>query len=242
MAAELPIDLLVLGAALTAGVLGNLHCGAMCGGIAVGIGSAGPAPKATYHAVASNLGRVLGYGVMGAVAGGLGGGVLALVAMDGLGNALRAAAGLVLLWVALRLAWPRWAAAAAPLPAVPLWRWLAPLRARLPADGPLRPWLLGLLWGWLPCGLSITVLGAAWLQASALHGALTMLAFGLGTLPLMTLLGRSGARFARDGRWRWLGAGVVGTSGVLTMAAPWLVSIPALHGALAALGCRSVAG
>lgn len=239
----MPVDLLVLGAALVAGLLGNLHCGAMCGGIAVGLGSAGPPDRAVYRAVASNAGRVIGYTVMGAVAGGLGGGLLGLLGIDGLGTALRSAVGLVLLWMALRMAWPRWAARALPLPALPLWAWLAPLRTRLPVDGALRPWLLGLLWGWLPCGLSLTLLSAAWLQASALHGALTMLAFGIGTLPLMTLLGWSGTRLHGGvTSWRYAGAVLVGGSGLLTLAAPWLVAIPALHAALVALGCRSLGG
>lgn len=243
MLPEAPIDLLVLGAAFTAGLLGNLHCGAMCGGIAVGIGSAGPTSSAAYRAVASNVGRVLGYGLMGAVAGGLGAGVLGVLSVDGLGTVLRAAVGVVLLWMAVRLAWPRWAAKAAPLPALPLWRWLAPLRSRVPADGPLRPWLIGLLWGWLPCGLSLTLLAAAWMQASALHGALTMLAFGIGTLPLMTVLGWSGARFGGNStRWRGVGALAMGLSGVLTLAAPWLVTLPAARAALTALGCRSAMG
>ena len=237
----MPVDLLVLGAALVAGLLGNLHCGAMCGGIAVGLGSAGPTSEAAYRAIASNLGRVAGYTLMGALAGGLGAGVIGLLDIEGLGTGLRAAAGLVLLWMAARLAWPRWAARAVPMPALPLWRWLAPLRARLPDDGRLRPWLLGFAWGWLPCGLSLTLLGAAWLQASALHGALTMLAFGLGTLPVMTLLGWSGARLqGRASTWRGAAAALVATSGLLTLSAPWLVSLPALHGALAALGCRSL--
>ena len=236
----MPIDLLVLGAALAAGVFGNLHCAAMCGGIAVGLGSAGPVEDARYRALASNLGRVLGYVVLGAAAGGLGAGVLDLLALDGLSTALRAAVGLVLLWMAIRLAAPRWAARAAPLPAVPLWRWLAPLSARIPAAGPLRPWLQGLLWGWLPCGLSLTVLGAAWLQGSALHGAATMAAFGLGTLPVLTLLGWRGSRIAPRSGWRYAGAAVVGGSGALTLVGPWLVSVPALGSALAALGCRSV--
>jgi hypothetical protein len=87
------------------------------------------------------------------------------------------------------------------------------------------------------------VLTAAWLEADALHGALLMGAFGLGTLPLMTSLGWSGARLGLDTpRWRTLGAVAIGTSGVLTIAAPWLVSLPMLHAALAALGCRSLAG
>lgn len=234
----MPIDLLVLGAALLTGLLGSVHCGAMCGGIAVGLGSSGPAVDAGYRAVATNVGRVLGYAVAGAVVGGLGGGLLGVLALDGLGTALRTGVGLVLLFAAARIVRPRFAAA---LPALPIWRWLAPLRARLPADGPLRPWLLGLLWGWLPCGFSATVLTAAWLEADALHSALLMGAFGLGTLPLMTSLGWSGARLTLDTpRWRALGAVAIGSSGVLTLAGPWLASLPMLHATLAALGCRSL--
>lgn len=237
----MPIDVLVLSAALVAGLLGNLHCGAMCGGIAVGIGSAGPTSGAAYRAVASNLGRVLGYTAMGAVAGGLGGGVLAVLSIEGLAAGLRAAVGLVLLWIALRMAWPQWAARAMPLPALPFWSWLGPLQARLPADGALRPWLTGVLWGWLPCGLSFAMLSAAWLQGNALHGAATMAVFGLGTLPLMTLLGWSGARLGRPGKgWRYAGAGLIALSGLLTLAAPWLIAVPAVHAALSALGCRSL--
>ncbi|HAI59689.1 MAG TPA: sulfite exporter TauE/SafE family protein [Xanthomonadaceae bacterium] len=240
---ELPVDALMLTGAFVTGLLGTVHCGAMCGGIAVGIGSAGDSSRAAYRAVASNGGRVLGYTAAGAIVGGVGGGLLAVIDVEALGTALRAAAGLVLLWIALRLAWPRWAVRVAPLPALPLWRWTAPLRARLPADGPLRPWLLGLAWGWLPCGLSLSVLTAAWLQASALHSALTMLAFGLGTLPAMALLGWSGTRLGTDtGRWRIAGATAVGTLGLVTLTAPWWATLPAAHAVLAALGCRSAIG
>ena len=236
----MPIDVLVLGAALLTGLLGSAHCGAMCGGIAVGLGSAGPAQGAAYRAAATNIGRVLGYVAAGAIVGGLGGGLLGIIEIEGLGTALRTGVGVVLLLAAVRIVRPRFTAA---LPALPIWRWLAPLRARLPEDGPLRPWLLGLLWGWLPCGFSATVLTAAWLEADALHGALLMGAFGLGTLPLMTSLGWSGARLGLDTpRWRTLGALAIAGSGVLTLAAPWLVSLPILHSALAALGCRSLVG
>jgi hypothetical protein len=236
----MPVDLLVLGAALLTGLLGTVHCGAMCGGIAVGLGSAGPVGRAGYRAIASNLGRVLGYALAGAAVGGLGGGLLDAMALEGLAGTLRIGIGLVLLWAALRIVRPRWAAA---LPAPPLWHWLAPLRRRVPADGPLRPWVMGLLWGWLPCGFSAIVLTAAWLEADALHGALLMAAFGLGTLPVMAMLGWSGARWGRrTPAWRHAGAAVIAASGVLTLAAPMLVSLPAMHAALAALGCRSVVG
>ena len=51
----------------------------------------------------------------------------------------------------------------------------------------LASWTLGFLWGFLPCGLVFAMLVLAARTQSAWGGALTMLAFGLGTIP--TLLG-----------------------------------------------------
>jgi hypothetical protein len=48
-----------------------------------------------------------------------------------------------------------------------------------------------------------------------------------------------GQRLQRGG-WRAAMGGVVLASGVLTLAAPWLAHAPLVHGALAALGCRSL--
>ena len=84
---------------------------------------------------------------------------------------------------------------------------------------------------------------AAWLEASPLHSGLLMLAFGLGTLPLMTTLSYSGARFQNLLGHRGLRTGLAVTvfiSGVLTAAAPWLMHAPGMHGLLTALGCRSL--
>jgi sulfite exporter TauE/SafE len=52
----------------------------------------------------------------------------------------------------------------------------------------------GALWGWLPCGMVYSVLVTAMLAGSAFGGALVMLAFGLGTLPMLLGLGLLGAR------------------------------------------------
>jgi len=48
---------------------------------------------------------------------------------------------------------------------------------------------LGLLWGWLPCGLVYSALVTALTSGSALRGAGLMLAFGAGTLPTLLLAG-----------------------------------------------------
>jgi sulfite exporter TauE/SafE len=159
-----------------------------------------------------------------------------------LAPAMRVAVGAVLVLAALRLLGFGGRLGFATAPGARLWQGLRPLQRRLllAGDGPGKRIALGMLWGWMPCGLSTTLLAAAWLQADARNGALTMAAFGLGTLPLMLPLTWSGARLGQRlqrGNWR-TGAGMlVLVAGLLTLAAPWLMQVPALHGILAALGC-----
>lgn len=238
------VELLVLASALITGLMGSGHCAAMCGGIATGFAGAGR----NHHwldALEPNVGRVIGYTVAGAVAGGLGHGIVAVAGWQPLTLALRMMVGLVLVIVALRLLVPRGPFA---LPGAParLWqRLLQPLQRRvLPADTTTRRMAAGVAWGFLPCGLSTTVLTAAWLQSDALDGALTMLAFGLGTLPVMVPLTWSGARFGQHlqrGPWRAAAGGFVMLAGLVTLAAPWLMQVPALHAVLHALGCAPAA-
>ncbi|MFN2361069.1 MAG: sulfite exporter TauE/SafE family protein, partial [Marinobacter sp.] len=56
---------------------------------------------------------------------------------------------------------------------------------------------LGALWGWLPCGLVYSTLGWAALQPTVPSAALTMVFFGLGTLPSMLATGYA-ANWIRD--------------------------------------------
>lgn len=245
----LPIDWLVLGAALLSGLLGGVHCAAMCGGIATGLGY-GQAPASParqwWHAVQPNLGRITGYAVAGAIAGGVGHGIVALAQASTVALAMRVGVGLLMVLVALRLLDPTGAFNPLARPGQALWQRLRPLQtALLPADTAAKRFGIGLLWGWLPCGLSATLLATAWLQASAFNGALTMLAFGTGTLAVMVPLTWSGARLGQRlqrGPWRQAAGGLVLIAGLLTIAAPWLMQVPALHGVLAALGCRPLAG
>lgn len=244
----MPIDLLTLMAAFLSGLMGSVHCLAMCGGIATGLGAAstiGPGARpALVAATTINLGRVSGYALAGAVVGGIGMGLGRVVNMLAWQTTLRVALGVVLMLVALRVAGvgDRWNALSRV--SLPMWRWLAPLQRRLvPAHTLPRRWALGMLWGWLPCGLSGSLLLVAWLEAHVLHGALVMIAFGLGTLPAMLPLTFSGARmgrrFAGPGQRR-LAAAAIFAAGLLTASAPWLMQIPALHSTLELLGCRSV--
>lgn len=239
------LDWLVLSAALLSGLLGGVHCAAMCGAIATSLSFGQKSTSATtqwLHALQPNLGRVLGYTLAGGIVGGVGHGLVSIAQQPRLMLAMRIGVGLLMIVVALRLLDPTGRFNPLSRPANALWQRLRPLqRALLPADTTLKRIGIGLLWGWLPCGLSATLLATAWLQATAVGGALTMLAFGLGTLPVMLPLTWSGARLGQRlqrGGLRIAAGLLVLLAGLVTIAAPWLMQVPALHGVLSALGCR----
>jgi len=93
-----------------------------------------------------------------------------------------------------------------------LWRTIEPLaRQMLPVKTISQALLLGLLWGWLPCGLVYSVLIWSVASANAVDGAILMLCFGLGTLPNLLAMGvfaRQLNNWVRDSRVRQL-AGVM---------------------------------
>lgn len=170
------------------GLLGGTHCVGMCGGI-VGALSLGAAARASLH-LAYNAGRILSYGLAGAIAGALGSASLALadqlsvrITLFVLANLMLVALGLYLMGVTRALAFSERFG-------LRLWRHLQPLTRRyLPARTMAQAFPLGMLWGWLPCGLVYSALVTALASGSAASGALTMLAFGLGTLPNLLLAG-----------------------------------------------------
>lgn len=170
------------------GLLGGTHCVGMCGGIVGALSMGGP-PRLSLH-LAYNLGRIVSYGVAGALAGALGG--LSLVLSDQLPLRLVLAvlANLMLVALGLYLAGVTRALAFVERLGQNLWRRLQPLTRRfLPATTPAHAFPLGLLWGWLPCGLVYSALATALTAGSPSRGALLMLAFGAGTLPNLLLAG-----------------------------------------------------
>ncbi len=194
------------------GVAGSVHCIGMCGGIVSAFAAAPARPAfplavvtlqpalasnaltATARTLSYNGGRIASYMGAGALAGGAGGGVATLAALAPwqgaaywLANLLLIAIGLYLMNAWRGLAWLELAGQG-------LWRRVRPLTARmLPADTPARMLALGALWGWLPCGMVYSVLVVAMLSGSAVQGALVMAAFGLGTLPMLLMLGLAGS-------------------------------------------------
>lgn len=170
------------------GLLGGAHCVGMCGGI-VGALSMGSAQRWSLH-LAYNLGRILSYALAGALAGLLGGASMVLsgqlpvrLVLFVLANLMLVALGLYLLGATASLALIERAGQR-------LWARIQPFSRRfLPARTPAQAFPLGVLWGWLPCGLVYSALATALTSGSSAQGAGLMLAFGLGTLPNLLLAG-----------------------------------------------------
>jgi sulfite exporter TauE/SafE len=210
---------MLLLSALVMGLLGSTHCVVMCGGVVAMTCSALPLARRARplaqlpYVLGYNAGRLASYAAAGAVAGALGTTLQSLGVVEQAGLGMRLAAGLVMIGVGLYLAGfaraLRWLERAGE----PLWRRIAPLARRLiPVRTPWHAVALGLLWGWMPCGLVYAALAAAVTSGSSLAGLSTMAAFGVGTLPMLITMGSAAglvSRLARGPRVRMAAAFVV---------------------------------
>jgi len=190
-------DPLALGAAFLGGLAGAAHCAAMCGGIATAAGASfqqgGRLPIGP--ALAFNGGRLAGYALVGALLAAVAGSAAPAIPLAAtLGRLL---AAVVLAALGVRLLTGRDVIGIERIGAW-FWRALRPLYARLGRLPPSwRPAGLGLLWGFMPCGLVYSVLLLAATGGDALAGAATMLSFGLGTLPALLALTVGGSALGR---------------------------------------------
>ncbi len=210
--------------AFVVGLLGGVHCIGMCGGIVGTLTLSLPAQRRTSLAslfgfqLAYNCGRILGYVVVGALFGALG----ALLLQSGyVGTGQRvlyAVAALFMILLGLYLGgwWPGFARIERI--GMPVWRLIEPIGRRfLPVRRHWQAIAVGFFWAWIPCGLVYSVLVLAVSAGSAWHGALLMLAFGLGTLPNLLGIGvlAGAAARVRDQIWlRRLAGAVVFAFGI----------------------------
>lgn len=162
--------------ALLMGLAGGPHCIAMCGAACGAIGQAAGGRKSALWSF--QIGRLLGYSAMGALAAAS---MQSLQWLSGQSAALRPvltlihvsmlALGLVLLFKARQPVWLE-------VSAHKLW---LRLRAWVAAGGHGAPLALGLAWTFLPCGLLYSALLVAALTGQAVQGAAVMALFALGS-------------------------------------------------------------
>jgi uncharacterized protein len=191
-------------ALLIASLLGSVHCAAMCGGFVclyAGVGQPGSAARHVSGAahLAYNGGRLISYVTLGLFAGLLGRGIESAGVLLGVQRGAAIVAGLLMLaWASSTLL----AAAGLASPALFAWRGPARVRALLARalhavqrEQPVtRAGAMGLLTTLLPCGWLYTFVVAAAGSGTPLRGALMMLVFWAGTVPMMLSLGLGAQR------------------------------------------------
>lgn len=219
----------LLVSAVILGLLGGGHCLGMCGGLMGALTLAIPPEQRSRRfrlLVAYNLGRILSYACAGLLIGMAGWAVANSPAV----MVLRIIAALLLIAMGLYLA--GWWSGLTRIEALGrgLWRHIQPFASRLmPVSTLPRALLLGALWGWLPCGLVYSTLLWAASQGNALDSGLLMLAFGLGTWPVLLATGMAAERLTavlRKRNVRMAGGLLVILFGLWTLPGPhqaWLM-------------------
>lgn len=171
------------------GLVGGPHCVAMCGAACAGIGQAA-APHTVSALWMFQIGRIAGYSILGALAAaslqGLGWLTVQSAALRPVWSLFHVAAlilGLVLLFQARQPVW---------LESAGRHLWLG-AKAFATRRGVAAPFVLGVFWSLLPCGLLYSALLVAALAGSPEGGAMVMALFATGTSVTMVI-----------GPWVWL--------------------------------------
>lgn len=214
------IDLLLIS---TLGLFGSFgHCAGMCGPLAVSFTLSSQSQKNwlasfCFHFLL-NLGRIISYALVGVALGSFG----SLLFAVKLRQTMALVTGLLLIWLGLTKIMPQ------TLPKMSIFH---PLQGKLHQKISLAmnrvantnfwwtPLILGLFWGLIPCGFLYIAQIKAAETGNITLAALTMLAFGLGTMPTMVGVGVSASRLSADRRSQLflLGGWITLIIGVLTL-------------------------
>ncbi len=183
-------------AAFAMGLFSSIHCIGMCGSI-IGTLTLSLKPeirnkKSTLfsYVLNYNLGRICSYTVAGLLVG-FAGTLFTLPfgteqghrALQILSAILMTAAGFYIAGWFPRFAYIEKAGSR-------FWKLIEPFGRRLiPVSTRFQAYLFGMVWGWLPCGLVYAALALAATAGDPFRSAMTMLAFGFGTLPAVIGVG-----------------------------------------------------
>jgi sulfite exporter TauE/SafE len=158
------------------GVVSSLHCAQMCGPIVLSYSMAGRGSAAGH--LCYNAGRIATYALLGGVAGSVGG----AVGLLGIAQGASIAAGCLMLLAAVFLSGLVPSRALVQVDRMGFSRFFSKTVGKLMlSPSPRNRLLLGAVFGFLPCGLVYAALLKAVATGSAVGGALSMMAFGVGT-------------------------------------------------------------
>jgi uncharacterized protein len=213
--------------AFALGLVSSLHCSQMCGPIVLSYGIGGGAGTAAH--LSYNLGRVLTYSLLGAVAGSAG---HALIRIAGIEQTAAIVSGVVMVAAGVLMSGAVRSSRLIQIGVTPSFSRFA--GKLILAQGPARKLALGLVMGFLPCGLLYAALLKAASTGSAFGGAASMAAFGIGTSGALLAIGLfSSALRVRLGGWtNRLAAASIVVLGIVLVVRGVLATIPSIscHG------------
>lgn len=197
--------------ALLLGLGGGLHCVGMCGPIALALPLSQREKWAVIvQSLAYHLGRITTYGLIGLFFGSFGWGI----ALTGYQNNLSILLGITLILIALFPTVLKNSTFRFPFLSPFLTLLKIKMSKALAIRGNFAAFRIGLLNGFLPCGLVYFALVGAIAVGSPWQGALYMMVFGFGTLPMLLglmVFGKfSRNYFRRFYRWMPLGIFLMG--------------------------------
>ncbi len=224
--------------AFVMGLFSSMHCIGMCGSIigtlTLSLDSKVRNNKARLAAFVLNynLGRIASYTIAGGLAG-LVSAVLTFPVDVKMGHRLlQLSSALVMASAGLYIAgWFPHFAYVEKMGTL-LWKKIEPFgRKLIPVRTRFNALLFGMVWGWLPCGLVYTALLLAATEGDVFKSAMTMLAFGLGTLPAVMGVGIMTAslqKLSKQVRFKQI-IGILMILLALAAAFPWLYPMRIQH-------------
>jgi sulfite exporter TauE/SafE len=183
--------------ALSMGLLSSVHCMAMCGSIMGALTLSLPEEirndklRILPFVASYNLGRISSYALIGLLVGFAGHMVTFSLGEDGIGHrSVQLFSALFMIGAGLYIAgwFPRFTfiEKGGGL----LWQKIEPWGRRfMPVKSIKQAYIFGAIWGWLPCGLIYAALILAASTGDPLRSGITMLMFGIGTLPAVMTTG-----------------------------------------------------
>lgn len=215
----------MIAAAFVAGLLGSAHCFGMCAGVSglFAVNAGGKAANASLPmALTYNLGRLVSYAVLGGIVALFGSALVDVIPK--LAAPVRLITGILIILIGVQIAFNWRFLQPIETMGATIWQKISPVAQKLlPVTSAPRALGLGLLWGLLPCGLVYSMLLIAAATANPVNGALTMVAFGLGTAPAMVMTGVGAitlSRFMGRKRTRLVAGILIIAVGVLTLSMP----------------------
>lgn len=188
-------------AVFSLGLISGMHCLGMCGPIVLSYGLGMRGTRAVAAHAAYNSGRILTYMFLGSLAGAAGQALGLMGRMAGLASGTRIAAGTAMIVAGVLLV-----RTSSPLVRIQggslLGRFSGIIGTLIRGPQARSKFGLGLALGFLPCGLVYAALLKAVDSAGLVAGALTMMAFGLGTAVALAAVGAA-VSFAGIGLGRW---------------------------------------